>query len=155
MKKICVWLLPVLFAFITIILSGCHEAVNPDVYEEYCKSDKPVPINCEKFTADDYSGKLEFAILEIDKVEINYSTITIPKMEQCQKKSLKKTSGYYFIIMDCKNSFFNKNISATLEFDYMFMGKNKHTSIAFKRLFGKKDPFLDRAPIDDYSTQYS
>jgi hypothetical protein len=145
-----VWFLVILM-FLALTITGCHEEVNPDIYEQSCKSDKPVPINCEKFQADDYSGTLQFAIKEIDRIELNYSTIIITGINDCKKKSSKKMGTYYYITMDCKKVFFNQNITGTLEFDYIFMGKTKHTIISYKRLFGKYDPFFDRKPLDDFN----
>jgi hypothetical protein len=145
-----VWFLAIM-AILVLFLAGCHDAVNQDILDQSCKSDKPVPIYCEKFSADDYSKTLTFSIRVIDSVNMSYSSINISGLD-CQRKNMKSTIGYYIIIVKCAD-FYNQNITGKLEFDYQFLGKPKHTVINFVRKFGKKDPVMDRQPLDDSSAE--
>jgi len=141
-------LLLVLLAFFII---SCESDLPKDILEQSCKSDKPVPINCEKFKTDDYANTIQFVIAEIDKVVINESSYKISGLFNCNLKKSSRTSGFYVLTFKCERDIYAKNISGTLEFDYNFMAKNKHTIISFKRIFGKKDMLLERKPLDDYS----
>ena len=121
-----------------------------EIREQSCKSDKPVPINCVKFEADDSTQRLTFQIRQIDPISFNKTTFNIEGVPDCTSKSVKLYRGDYELIFDCKNDDWkNKDLNGTLSFDYTFLNNKLTAKISFVRIFGSYDPIYDRAPLSE------
>lgn len=137
-----VWTLLIIILLFTV---GCQEEVRTDILEQTCVGNTEVPLKCWKFEPGDYYDEYKFILEERDPVVINESSMKIT--DNCTLDKIK-SGKYHTLVFDC-DPFLNKDLNGTLEFDYEFLGSNRHMIIKYTRIFGTYDPIYDRKPLSE------